>query len=105
MAGLAGFQSTATREIFGIACLSSPSRLASSSGPRTVMPVTLPPGRARLATRPLRTGSPTEAMTTGMVDVACLAAKAPGVRVVAAGRRAMLRFTAMDDLLRHTFGP
>jgi hypothetical protein len=27
------------------------------------------------------------------------------VRVVAAGRRAMLRFTAMDDLLRHTFGP
>jgi hypothetical protein len=40
-----------------------------------------------------------------MVDVACLAAKAPGVRVVAAGRRAMLRFTAMDDLLRHTFGP
>jgi hypothetical protein len=32
--------------------------------------VTLPPGRARLATRPVRTGSPAAAKTIGMVEVA-----------------------------------
>src|SRR6266480_3667467 len=37
-------------------------------------PVMLPPGRARLATRPVPTGSPAAAKTMGMTDVACLAA-------------------------------
>jgi hypothetical protein len=37
----------------------------------------LPPGRARLATRPLPTGSATDVITTGMTDVACCAARAP----------------------------
>jgi len=37
------------------------------------------PGRARLATRPLPTGSPTPAMTMGIVVVACLRASAAGV--------------------------
>jgi hypothetical protein len=45
-------------------------------------PVTLPPGRAKLLTKPLPTGSPTTANTTGMVDVACLAASAAGVATV-----------------------
>jgi hypothetical protein len=40
--------------------------------------VILPPGRARLATRPVRTGSPA-AMMMGMVVVAFLAASAAGV--------------------------
>ena len=39
-------------------------------------PVALPPGRARLVTSPLPTGSATEAKTMGMVLVACLAARA-----------------------------
>jgi len=39
-------------------------------------PVRLPPGRARLATRPLETGSAGPAKTMGMVLVACLAARA-----------------------------
>jgi hypothetical protein len=34
----------------------------------------LPPGRDRLATRPLPTGSPTAAKTIGMTDVSCFAA-------------------------------
>ena len=34
----------------------------------------LPPGRARLATRPAPTGSPATANTIGMTDVACFAA-------------------------------
>ena len=38
-------------------------------------PVTLPPGRARLATRPVPTGSPST-KTIGMTDVACFAATA-----------------------------
>ena len=43
-------------------------------------PVTLPPGRARLATRPVPTGSPASAKTIGMTDVACFAARTAGAR-------------------------
>ena len=42
-------------------------------------PVTLPPGRARLATSPAPSGSPATAKTIGMVEVACLAARVGGV--------------------------
>src|SRR5262249_27373680 len=38
-------------------------------------PVTLPPGRERLLTNPLPTGSTARAKTIGMVDVACLTAE------------------------------
>ena len=41
--------------------------------------MTLPPGRVRLATRPLPTGSPAVANTIGITDVACLAAMTVGV--------------------------
>jgi hypothetical protein len=33
--------------------------------------VTLPPGRAKLATKPIPTGSFASAKTIGMIDVAC----------------------------------
>ena len=36
--------------------------------------MTLPPGRAKLATRPVPTGSAADAKTIGMTDVACFAA-------------------------------
>src|SRR5215470_15984053 len=42
-------------------------------------PVMLPPGRARLATNPVATGSPAEAMTIGIVCVALFAACTAGV--------------------------
>src|SRR5262245_64481162 len=42
-------------------------------------PVTFPPGRAREATRPSRTGSPAVPKTIGMVDVACFAARTAAV--------------------------
>src|SRR5262245_31212763 len=42
----------------------------------------LPPGRARLATTPVPTGSPADANTIGMTDVACLAARTGGVLCV-----------------------
>jgi hypothetical protein len=40
-------------------------------------PVTLPPGRARLATRPVTSGSVVPAMTIGTVGVAVFAACTP----------------------------
>jgi hypothetical protein len=43
------------------------------------MPVKFPPGRARLATRPTLTGSSPVMKTTGIVDVAALAANIEGV--------------------------
>jgi hypothetical protein len=57
----------------------SSSRLPARSAARVARPVTLPPGLARLATRPLLTGSPAVANTIGMTDVARLAAKIVGV--------------------------
>ena len=53
------------------------SRFPPSSGTMRLMPVTLPPGRARLDTSPLATGSPALVMTIGITLVACLAAKGP----------------------------
>jgi hypothetical protein len=52
---------------------------ATSSLLRKFTPVKLPPGRARLATRPDETGSRPVAKTTGMVVVAAFAAIAAGV--------------------------
>src|SRR5205085_3723781 len=68
-----GNQRTATRSTPGTACLSSSRRLPTSSAPKLDNPVTLPPGRARLVTSPLPTGSPAPAKTMGIVLVACLA--------------------------------
>lgn len=56
------------------------------------MPVTFPPGRARLATNPVPTGSPTTTVTIGMVLVTFFAARAaavPGATI-----RSTLRLTS-----------
>jgi len=45
--------------------------------PINVVPVTLPPGRLKLATKPTWTGSTPMTKTTGMVEVAALAASPP----------------------------
>ncbi len=52
----------------------SSTRLPARSGAWTDRPVTLPPGRAKLATKPLATGSLPIANTMGITDVACLTA-------------------------------
>ena len=82
LSGLVGFARKATRESPGTTSLSSSSRFPSSSWTIVVEPVTFPPGRARLATSPVPTASPATAMTIGIVFVACLAARAPGVPAV-----------------------
>jgi len=55
------------------------SRFAASSVDMSVIPVTLPPGRARLVTNPLPIGSAALCMTMGIVLVAPLAALIAGV--------------------------
>jgi len=53
-----------------------------SSGTASVNPVMFPPGRERLATRPVPTASPTPVITMGMVVVARLAARAEEVPIL-----------------------
>jgi len=57
-------------------------RLPAVSGAWPDKPVILPPGRGRLATMPLPTGSPAVANTIGITDVACFAAMVGGVLCV-----------------------
>ena len=68
-----------TRASLGTASLSISSLLVFSSALNSTSPVTLPPGRARLATKPAPTGSPAFVITMGMVVVAFFAANADGV--------------------------
>ena len=53
----------------------APAFSRSTSVPKKLTPVTLPPGRLRLATKPALTGSPPIVKTIGIVVVAALAAK------------------------------
>ena len=82
---------------------------------RKLAPVTLPPGRFRLATRPSLTGSSPVAKTIGIVAVASLAARAAGkplAQMTRAGRRTSSTASAGDRSLtirprnsRATFRP
>src|SRR5262245_58991379 len=74
-----GFTRTAVRDMAGTASFNRLRRLALSSGLLSVTPVTFPPGRAKLATRPTIIGSETPAKTSGTVLVAFRAARDPGV--------------------------
>ena len=65
-----------TRASLGTASLSISNLFVFSSGANLESPVTLPPGRARLATKPAPTGSPALVITIGIVVVALLAANA-----------------------------
>src|SRR6516165_8910372 len=69
---------------FGMSSCISCSRLVTAASPNMVIPVTLPPGRLRLATRPSLTGSPLAVNTIGIVWVAALAACGEGSPPVAA---------------------
>ena len=55
--GPAGLTSTQTRVAAGTSSRKSSSRFATNSALRKLIPVRLPPGRARVATRPTPTGS------------------------------------------------
>jgi hypothetical protein len=74
---MSGFQMIATRVSPGTASLSSPSLFVLSSGERVLRPVTFLPGRARLETKPVLTGSVLLTITIGIVRVCCLTAAIP----------------------------
>jgi len=63
----------------GMSSSSSSSRFEAVSTTSMVTPVTLPPGRFRLATRPSWTGLAAVVNTIGMVAVAAFAASPAGV--------------------------
>jgi hypothetical protein len=71
---------------------------------RSSTPVRLPPGRARLATRPSLTGSSPEMNTMGIVVVAALAANAaagPPLVAITATRRRRSEQTSAGRVSRH----
>jgi hypothetical protein len=96
-------QSAATRETPGMASLRSSIRLGTRAGPRKLDPVIFLSGCARLATTPSLTGSPIPGAMTGIVMLACFAARATGVPP-RANRRSILR-RALGDEVRETLGP
>src|ERR1700730_12721332 len=72
----------AMRVASGAISLRISSLLPATSGIMLLKPVMFPPGRARLATRPTPTGSPTATMTMGIELVSCSTARVtcvPGV--------------------------
>src|SRR6516165_1620471 len=84
LAAFAGLTSTATRVVAGTSSCRSSNRFAINSALKILIPVALPPGRARLATRPTLTGSSVATKTTGIVFVAALTASAEVIPPVAA---------------------
>jgi hypothetical protein len=94
--GLLGLTSAAKRAAArGTSSCNSPTRLVPSSPLMELTPVTLPPGRLRLATRPVCTGSPPPLKTIGMVVVADFAAAArclPGCDTQAGRTRSANRY-------------
>jgi hypothetical protein len=74
--GIGGIDEHRNTRGCGHSSRSNASRFAVSSVLKKLTPVTLPPGRARLATRPTLTGSWPTTKTMGIVFVAALAAKA-----------------------------
>src|SRR5215472_5811574 len=79
MTGLLALPIIAKRRRPGTASRNSSILLPGRSVARTDRPVTLPPGRASDATRPVPTGSPANAKTIGITDVVCFAAATCGV--------------------------
>src|SRR3954470_13711757 len=86
--GLVGFARTKMLAMEGTNSRNNPIRLGRISALSELMPVALPPGLFRLATRPIATGSVPTWKTIGMVDVAAFAANAAWV-----AERAVMTFT------------
>src|SRR5437667_45095 len=82
--GNLGLISIAMAVLLGTSCRASSNRFGPISAAIMVVPVRLPPGRLRLATSPVSTGSPPRVKTIGMVLVAALAASGDGSPPVAA---------------------
>ena len=76
---LAGLTKTATRDARGTSSCKSANCFATNSVLKKLIPVRLPPGRARLVTRPSRTGSSPVMKRIGIAAVAAFAANTAAV--------------------------
>src|SRR5712691_2591955 len=76
---VAGLNRRAALARRGSICLSKPSHLPAIVGSRLMKPVTLPPGRGKLATKPEPTGSTTFTKMIGMTRVCRSTVAVPGV--------------------------
>src|SRR5262249_7980636 len=85
--GLVGFTNAATRPALGSRWRRRLNVFGPSSFDRKLTPVTFPPGRLRLATRPFLTGSPPMLKTIGIVVVAAFGHKDPFRAIHAADDR------------------
>src|SRR5262249_12494011 len=72
---------------------------------KRLTPVALPPGRLRLATKPILTGSPPTVNTIGIVDVAALAASAEGSPPVVARTATPRRTRSAASAGRRSYWP
>ncbi len=77
--GFTALPTSPTRRAFGSSSRSNSSVFGMISWPSIETPVTLPPGRERLVTSPVPTGSPAPAMTIGTERVAFTSARTAGV--------------------------
>ena len=102
-AGALGSRMTAARVTPGAICLSSSSHLPLRLYSNCIKPVVLPPGRARLATKPLPTGSSVIENTIGTVRVACC--KAATVEPVEARMTSGVNATSSFADLRRSSAP
>src|SRR5262249_61297633 len=88
VSGVCGPTRTAIVVALGTSWRSNSNRFAPNTALRKLTPVTLPPGRLRLATRPSLTGAAPVAKTTGTVVGGGLAARAAlWVATITATRR------------------
>lgn len=101
-AGLAGSRRTMARVTCGATCLRSSSHLPLILYSKFIKPVVLPPGRARLSTKPAPTGSETRMNTIGTVRVAFCNASTPNVP--AANRTSGASATSSAAYLRSRSG-
>src|SRR5829696_174383 len=102
--GVSGLVRIAKSVAFGASSRSMASRFGARSAEMMVMPVALPPGRARLDTMPSFTGSPPITKTIGIDDVTLLAASAD-VEPPAATRTATGSRTSSAASAEMTSGP
>src|SRR6516164_8689188 len=98
--GLFGLTRRPIRPALGRISCSSSIRLATRSTPMKVTPVTFPPGRLRLGTKPARTGSEAVVNTMGIVFVACIAAL-----IATSLAPARMTLIAADKITRHRRQP
>jgi hypothetical protein len=76
---VSGLKMAVTRTMLGATCLSNCNHFPAMGGSKLLNPVMLPPGRAKLATKPSPTGSETATNTIGILKVACRSAAKTGV--------------------------